>query len=293
MKLLVIYNPAAGLKRRDELQIIIKYLTENNFDYEVHKTQVDFGPDEILASSEHKVDVIIVAGGDGTVSQSINAVHKYGWACPILLLPLGTTNEISQNLGQNTSNLISQLEKLKTMNTISLDYGLVNNSKTFTYALTFGNFTEVTYKTPQKMKNWLGYRAYILYGFLTFRKIKKYRVHINSDEASLGGNYVFGAVSNSSSMGNIFHYNDDKISLTDGLFEVLLISKPNSVKELRLILTGMMQNDYSNEMFTTFKSRDLIIKTKQDIDWNIDGEYGGSYKKLEIENKRQSIQLII
>ena len=56
-----------------------------------------------------------------------------------------------------------------------VDIGLSNNDKIVSYALSFGNFTDVTYKTPQKLKNYLGYKAYILFGFLTFRRIKSVR----------------------------------------------------------------------------------------------------------------------
>ncbi len=293
MTVLVIFNPKAGISKNNEREIIENYLKENNYDYEFHLTEIDFGPFEILESLEHKYDLIITCGGDGTISHTIHGMHTYLWNCPLLIVPIGTTNEISQNLGLDKNDLVKTLSLIEEMNYKEVDYGLMNENKTFTYALTFGNFTEVTYNTPQKIKNWLGYRAYILYGFLSFRRIKTYRVQIKSDNARVSGNYVFGAISNSTSMGNIIHFDEKEVSLSDGLFEVLLISKPNSVKELRLILSGMMQNNYENEMFTVFKSKTLNIMSKEKIDWNIDGEFGGTYDEIVVENLQKSIKLIV
>lgn len=293
MKTLVIYNPASGLKKKNELQMIEGYLQSQKYDYDLFETTLEEGPFEILSKVDNDCDTIITCGGDGTVSQTLRGMHNFAFTCPLLILPLGTSNEIAQNLGLKDDSLLKVLHRLEDPEIINLDYGLISDDKTFTYALTFGNFTEVTYNTPQKMKNWLGYRAYILYGFLSFRKIKNYRVRFTYDQANVSGNYLFGSISNSATVGNVFHYEDDSMSLCDGLFEVLLISRPRSVKELRLILMGLIQNDYSSEMFTTFKAKKLTVSSKSDIDWNVDGEFAGSYKKLEVSNIHKGINLII
>ena len=293
MKYIVIFNPKAGVRNNNERDIIENYLKNENFDYDFHETTIDEGPYEILAKLDNQADTIITCGGDGTISQTIRGMHKYKFTCPLLVLPLGTSNEIAQNLGLKDDNIENILDRLKDKNIIELDYGLINDNKTFTYALTFGNFTQVTYETPQKMKNWLGFRAYLLYGFLSFRKIKTYRIMVSSSKVKLRGNYLFGGISNSVTVGSIFHYDKDEISLSDGKFEVLLIKKPKNVKQLRLILQGLVQNDYSNEMFETFKSSHIKISSTSPIDWNTDGEFAGSYTDLEVKNIQKNIKLIV
>ena len=94
-------------------------------------------------------------------------------------------------------------------------------------------------------------------------------------------------------MGNIFHFDPETYALDDGEFEVLFIKKPRSVKDLRQILHGMIQNDYSGKMFVTFKASELSIRSSKPIAWNIDGEYGGDKKTIDIKNRHQSIELVI
>lgn len=293
VKILLIYNPSAGLRKLGELNTIKKFFDKNKYDYDYKETKKDHGPYEILKDANHDYDAIVSCGGDGTISQTVQGIESFNFTCPLLIVPLGTTNEISQNLGLHDDSLEKILERLNRYEIREVDYGLINNNKTFTYVLTFGNFTEVTYNTPQKMKNWLGYRAYVLYGFLTFRRINTFRVLLKSDIAKVGGNYVFGSISNSLSVGTIFHYNREDTSLSDGLFEVLLISKPNSVKELRLILTGLIQKKYDNQMFTVFRTNSLDIQTFVDVDWNIDGEFGGTYQVLNVTNQQKKLKLFV
>lgn len=293
MKYIVIFNPEAGVKKDNERETIEEYLESESLDFDFYETTVDEGPYEILSKLDCEVDTIITCGGDGTISQTIRGMHKYEFNCPLLVLPLGTSNEIAQNLGLQDDGITNVLSRLSDREIIELDYGLINDNKTFTYALTFGNFTQVTYETPQKMKNWLGFRAYILYGFLSFRKIKTYRIILSANNMNISGNYLFGGISNSSTVGNIFHYDKDSISLRDGKFEVLLISKPKGIKQLRLILQGLIQEDYDNEMFTTFKSSHINISSTSAIDWNTDGEFAGSYTDLEVKNIQKSIKLIV
>ena len=293
MKILVIYNPVAGITKSNELETIEAFLTNNNLTFDLEKTTIENGPSVILSKQNKDYKAIVACGGDGTVSETINGMHKYKYDCPLLIVPTGTSNEIAQNLGFTDESIDIVLNRLLQNEISTLDYGLINENNTFTYALTFGNFTEVTYKTPQQMKNWLGYRAYLLYGFLTFRKVKSYRLKIKTNNINISGNYVFGAISNSKSIGNIVHYDENEISLCDGKFEVLLISKPTTVKELRLIITGLIQNKYTNEMFTIFTTNKIKIQSKNNINWNTDGEFGGAYKNLTVSNLRKKIKLLV
>lgn len=293
MKVLVIFNPKAGLKNNSEIDTIQDFLNNNKIEYDLITTTIDKGPYKILSNKDDVYDVIIACGGDGTVSETIHGMHDFSYTCPLLILPIGTSNELAQNLGIKDYSLTNTLNNIFNNNIKTMDYGLIENVTTFIYALTFGNFTEVTYKTPQKMKNWLGFRAYVLYAFLSFRKIKTYRLKIKANQMVLSGNYVFGAISNSATIGSILHYPKDDISLSDGVFEVLLISKPNSIKEIRLILTGLIQKDYSSQMFTTFQTDKMTIESKNDIAWNTDGEYAGTYKKIHVKNLNKKIKLLV
>ena len=137
----------------------------------------------------------------------------------------------------------------------------------------------------------MGYKAYVLYGFLTFRRIKIFKLQIETDSKSFDGDFVFGGVTNSKSVGNIFFFKDDVVSLDDGLFEVLLIRRPRSIKHLRMILNGLISHDYNNEMFVLLKTKSIQFSGDRKIDWNIDGEFGGSLKSITAINQHKGLQI--
>lgn len=287
---IIIYNPKAGISKDDELAQVLNYFKEEKIAYHLFLTEIDLGPKDILSKITMEYDYIVVGGGDGTVSQVIHAMHDLKIDVPLQVIPLGTSNEIASNLNIS-SDLSESLPLAKKENLKNLDYGLFNEDKVFTYALSFGNFTEVTYKTPQKLKNYLGFSAYVLFGFLSFRKIKSYDLEVISDDKKLNGEYIFGSFTNTKSVGTIIQFSDDLVNLNDGLFEVLLIKKPKNVKEFRMIINGLIKQNYDDSAFVIFQSKSLKVSCNKDIAWNIDGEFAGNNKEAIVNLKSKSLQV--
>ena len=82
----------------------------------------------------------------------------------------------------------------------AFDVGRFNDDY-FVYIAAFGLFTDVSYETNQDMKNILGHAAYILEGTQRLFNIKSYSLQIESDEGKLSGDFIFGMVSNATSVG--------------------------------------------------------------------------------------------
>ena len=289
-KAVIIYNPKAGVSKEDELALVLDYFKENKIPYHLFLTEAELGPKEILSKINLDYDYIVVGGGDGTVSQVIQAMHDLKINVPLQIIPLGTSNEIASNL-KISDDLSESLNLADANNIINLDYGLFNEDKVFTYALSFGNFTEVTYKTPQKLKNYLGFSAYVLFGFLTFRKIRSYNLKIVSDDKKFDGEFIFGSFTNTKTVGTIIHFNGDWVNLDDGLFEVLLIKKPKNVKEFRMIINGLIKQNYDDHCFVIFQTKKIKVKSEKDIAWNIDGEFAGKHTNAQVSLKSKSLQV--
>ena len=287
---IIIYNPKAGISKEDELAQVLDHFKEHKIPYHLFLTEKDLGPKEILSKIDLEYDYIVVGGGDGTISQVIHAIHDLNIKVPLQIIPLGTSNEIASNL-KISNDLNESLALARSENLIDLDYGLFNKDKVFTYALSFGNFTEVTYKTPQKLKNYLGFSAYVLFGFLSFRKIRSYKLDISSENKSFNGEYIFGSVTNTKTVGTIIQFDTDWVNLDDGLFEVLLIKKPKNVKEFRMIINGLVKQNYDDSAFVVFQSKSIKVNCTKNISWNIDGEYAGDSKDALVSLKSKSLQV--
>lgn len=285
MKATLCYNSKSGLDlgkdRLTYLSELIEQYAEIIRVYDVTETE-DY---------EFSGDVLIIAGGDGTVSRITQLVYDKQIDIPILVLPLGSTNDIafSHKIPSQIDEAVCLLEDFKVKD---IDLGLINEKTIFFYALTFGNFTEVTYKTPQKLKNRLGHQAYWLYGFLRFRGISHYKMKLWIDDQLLESNdYVFGSISNAHRVANIFNYEDN--SLCDGLMELLFIRRPRKVHDLHILAQSFLKRDYEAPLFLK-KSIDRIkLESTKPIAWNIDGEYGGESSDLTVRVIKKAIKIIV
>ena len=156
----------------------------------------------------------------------------------------------------------------------------------------FGAFTEVSYMTPQEKKNLLGHQAYMLEGVKSLTNLKSYTMKVESDEMTLEGDFIFGMVTNTISVGGFKGLVASNVRLDDGLFEVLLIRTPKTPMELTNILSSMILKEEQSEYVYRFKTSRLTIHAKEPVDWVLDGEFGGAKTDVEIVNLQKRISII-
>ncbi len=100
-RVLVIYNPTAGQWRRRKLAATLKALEGLGCSLTLHQT-VARGDAEATAAalSAGDFDVVVAAGGDGTINEVANGLIKASAAVPPLaIIPLGTANVLAQEIG--------------------------------------------------------------------------------------------------------------------------------------------------------------------------------------------------
>ena len=170
------------------------------------------------------------------------------------------------------------------------------------YIAAFGLFTEVSYGTPQEMKNMLGHMAYILEGVKHLQNVKSYWLKVtsvseNGETKIIEDDFIFGMITNSYSVGgfksiagNVFK---GKISLNDGLFEVTLIKMPKNPMELNSILAALAIQNIDTEYMYSFKSGKLIIESQEEVAWTLDGEFGGKHKLVTLTDDMQAMDIMI
>ena len=91
-KILLLHNPTAGNERMPK-EDLVKLLASTGCDVDYLATD-----DASLAERLHDpVDLVAVAGGDGTVAKVLNEVR--GDVAPVTLLPMGTANNLARALG--------------------------------------------------------------------------------------------------------------------------------------------------------------------------------------------------
>lgn len=292
-KLLLIVNPCSGkAKMKPNLLKVVQTFSDEGWQVTVYPTKAP--TDATLYTSTLKdgeFNLIVVCGGDGTLNEVITGVMQSKINCKIGYIPAGTLNEWSTGL--KISKVIPRAASdILTGKEITLDIGKFGD-KYFTYTASFGAFTSASYATPQKIKNLLGHTAYILEGAKSLASIRSTHLKIEADDRVVEGDFLFGAVSNSFSVGGIVKYNNKLVTLNDGLFEVFLIRKPKNIIKVQPLIDGILKKKFDREGMEFFHTKNLTVYSEKEVDWTLDGEHATASGELKIGNLQNAIKFIV
>ena len=292
-RLLLIVNPCSGrAKMRTELLRVVETLSNGGYTVTVYptKTRGD-ATDYVLNLSENEYERIVVCGGDGTLNEVITGLMKSELHITLGYIPSGTLNEWSSGLGIARS-IPKAAEDINTGKKIQLDIGRFGD-RYFSYTASFGAFTDASYSAPQDIKNVLGQAAYFFEGIKSLGNIKPVRLKFKTEERDIEGDFLFGAVSNSMSVGGIVKFDESAVKLNDGRFEVLLIRNPDNVLKLQPIIDGILKRDFDREGIEFFTTESITVTGGDGLSWTLDGEYAEGKDEIVISNMHNAIELIV
>jgi diacylglycerol kinase family enzyme len=162
--------------------------------------------------------------------------------------------------------------------------GSESRHRHFSYIASFGVFTAASYSTPQAYKNVFGHAAYILQGIKDLGKIQTRHARVElSDGTVAEGNYVFGAVTNTTSVAGLVRLPTEQYSMSDGEFEVFLVHHPRTVAELNKIITALMTSELKdNPLIDFYHASSVLFTLDEPIAWSLDGEeaMGGPHVQI-------------
>ncbi len=288
--MLFVYNPRAGKARiRSNLLDIIDVFVKAGYEVTAYPTQAS--GDAVKAVRERRAgyDIVVCSGGDGTLDEVVTGMMQCEEKLPIGYVPAGSTNDFANSLGIPRS-MIKAADTVVNGKNFGCDIGAFNDDS-FIYVAAFGMFTDVSYATKQDMKNLLGHTAYLLEGVKRLSSIKSYPMRISYEDACLEGDYIYGMITNSISVGGFKGITGKDVELNDGLFEVLLVKRPVNPLELNNMITALVDKRTHSELIHCFKTDRLIIESEERVAWTLDGEFGGEHCKAVIENCKQALEI--
>lgn len=291
-KLYFILNLQSGKATiSSKLAVVIDMFTKAGYEVTARPTQERM---DACAAAKYACgqgfDLIVCSGGDGTLNEVIQGVMRSEKKLPIGYIPAGSTNDFARGVGI-PRNIIDAVQWIIDGKKYPCDIGSFND-KFFTYIAAFGAFTEVTYETSQQVKNVLGHVAYVLNGISRLKNIKSYHMKITYDDEIIEDNYIFGMVTNSSSVAGLLSLND--FLLDDGLYEVTLIKTPGNPLDLQRIIHSLLNIDIDIDTayIKSFRISKIRFECDDELQWTIDGEFGGAYKTVDVCNNKQAIELM-
>ena len=290
-KMLFIMNPFAGVKRANRhLTDILLMFTQAGYEVTTHMT---LGRGDAAAVAREKgkdVDLVVCCGGDGTLNETITGLLSAGADTPIGYIPAGSTNDFASSLKLPT-NILKAAQEIVEGEPVSYDVGRFGD-RYFSYVASFGAFTRSSYATPQNVKNALGHTAYVLSGITELSQIRNEHVKMEIDGQVVEGDFLFGAICNSTSVGGILTLDPKQVDMGDGLFEILLVRAPENLAEIHECIQALQSQKYNCAMLTFRSAQKVRIFADPEMPWTLDGEKEDGHEMVEVENLHHAIRLM-
>ena len=291
-KMLFIYNPRAGKAQiRSNLLDIIDIFVKADYEVTAYPTQAAGDAVQAVKERSEGYDIVVCSGGDGTLDEVVSGMMQCDEIVPIGYVPAGSTNDFANSL-KIPKSMIKAADVVVNGRDFACDIGKLNNFN-FIYVAAFGIFTDVSYETNQDVKNVLGHAAYLLEGVKRLPMVRSYALKISYDDQVIEGDFLYGMITNSFSVGGFRGITGKDVLLDDGLFEVTLIRKPSNPLDLNNIIMALVDKRVKSEYIYTFKTPRLTVESEEPVPWTVDGEFGGEHMKAVIENKQKVLHIRI
>lgn len=295
-KVLFIMNPRSGTMQAGKmLSDIVQKFSNSGYMTSVLMTTARGDATKFAENYASNYDMLVVSGGDGTFNEAMDGVMNAGIDIPIGYIPSGSTNDFANGLGLPKT-ILEAADRVTNGKIKTLDIGDFNG-RHFSYVASFGAFTSTTYTVPQNLKNILGHTAYILSGIKDVVNIHPIHAKVVADRGSeseriVEGNFLFGAICNSTSVGGIIHLNENDVDMNDGKMEILLIKMPKDILEMNSIIGSMMINVLDTKQIEFFSAKNIEVDIDKDTHWTLDGEYEEGAEHVEIKTLESAIKII-
>ena len=290
-KMLFIMNPCAGMKKAKRYFMqIIELFNRSGYRVTTHITGGKGDAAQVAEELAGEMDAIVCCGGDGTFNETLSGVMAAGTDTPIGYIPAGSTNDFATSLHLPTG-ILEAAKFILEGEPVAYDVGVFGD-RNFCYVASFGAFTKTSYATPQNVKNALGHTAYLLGGIQELSQLRHVHMRLEVDDRVLEDNYLFGAISNSTSVGGILTLDPKRVDLADGKFEVLLVRAPKDLLELPDCIRALQTQQYNCGMITFCTASHVRALGDPSVVWTLDGERAEGQACIEIQNLHKAIRVM-
>ena len=288
-KLLLIVNPRAGKTRsRAPFYDVIALFCQAGYAVSLRQTQ-ERGEAEALARGAGGYDLVVCCGGDGTLNETVSGLLALKDRPPLGYIPCGSTNDFAASLSLPLQPP-SAAARILDCPGRRLDVGQLNG-RYFMYVAAFGAFTNTSYSTDQGVKNDLGRLAYVIEGMKSMSTLRPYQVRVTADGEVFEGGFLFGAVANATSIGGFLRLRQDEVVVDDGKFEMLLIPEPKNANDLQNLIMSLLRSDFTGGGLLFRHVSHIILETKEDLPWSLDGEFEPGAGRVEIRNLQRLLEM--
>ena len=290
-KMLFVMNPYAGMRRANRfLTDILSIFNQAGYTVVTHMTAGPGDATEVVQRLASHMDLVVCCGGDGTFNETINGLLRSGADIPIGYIPAGSTNDFASSLRLPT-NVLQAARAIVQGEPVRYDVGQFAE-RYFSYVASFGTFTRSSYATPQSVKNALGHTAYLLEGIQELSQLRKTHARLELDDGIIEDDFIFGAISNSLSIGGILNLDPKQVDMRDGKFELLLVRAPRDWTEISECIRALQSQKYNCSMITFRSTTHVRVLDGENIVWTLDGERQDGAPIVDIYNRHHAVSIM-
>lgn len=270
----IIYNPTSGREIfKRHLAEVLQTLEAAGYEASCHATsEAGDATNAARIAVERKYDLVVAAGGDGTINEVVNGLAEQSYRPKLGIIPVGTTNDFARAL--HIPRDIEEAARIIAIgDTIPVDIGRMNE-RYFINIAGGGRITELTYEVPSKLKTMLGQLAYYLKGMEMLPSIKASDVSIEYDGKLFEGEVMLFLVGLTNSVGGLEKLAPDS-SINDGLFTLLIVKKTNLADLIRIATLALRGEHINDQSVIYTKANHIKVNSNETVQLNLDGEFGG------------------
>ncbi len=273
MRITVIANPAAGRAQDDASidDVRLRLVTAGHVVNVVETAGAGDGERLAAEAATAGTDVVVAAGGDGTLNEVINGVASVPGAlqrCVVGILPFGTGNDFARMLGIEAGE--SAVEALVAGHTRAVDLVRLND-RVFLNASAGGFTAETSSQVTPGLKQAVGTLAYLIGGARALLEYEPVHAVIDSGARRLDMDLQLFAVCNGAYIGG-GHQLAPRARIDDGLFDVCLVRASSTIDFLTLLPRLSSGDHLDDEDVVYFRATELAMTFTRPIKVNTDGE---------------------
>lgn len=287
MKICLIVNPRAGASRRigavdQALECLRRWATS----IEIRETTEEGAEQLAAAIAPGMYDLVVAAGGDGTVNEVVNGIRG---DTPVGILPLGTMNVLARELRIPVDDVPAACRVLQTGTPRSIDLGLCNGRR-FVLMAGVGFDADAVKEVQAGIKNVVGGIAYVMSALqqLGARPPIRFRMRLDGRRVRHTGRMLLIANSR-------LYAGDIEIapgaSISDGYLDVCLFRQRSRLGFLAQLVGVLLRRHRQDPNFIQIKARKIELSTRPPTAVQLDGDYFGE-TPVEIEVLPAAVRII-
>ncbi len=275
-KIKLIYNPVSG--GRDfpvYLDSFLKKFQSEGFDIRVYRSNCKGDiANGMLDMKQEKYDLLIIAGGDGSVNETVNGMMRNNIDVPLGIIPTGTVNDFASCINM-PADIEQCFQIILEQNLRTVDIGRVNE-RFFINVCAGGLLSQIAHTTNTGLKNKFGRIAYYMNGIRGFSNLKPLPLKITTSSDEIKEKLYLFLILNSKGAGG-FNNLVANASINDGLFDFIGIKASISLYDIMLLLLKLFQGEH-------LENRNVLYL--QDNYFKVEPVSVGNYSPCDVDGEK-------